>query len=95
MAEANIWNDPHSADFVFTAGWKLTMVGLDVTHQLIVPLALFKKWLSTTSMWRPTPAPRGKFLRDFYSGIYPHVAKIHGCFGHDVLALWRSPTRTV
>jgi purine nucleosidase len=26
------------------------------------------------------------FYADFYSGVYPHVAKIHGCFGHDVLA---------
>jgi inosine-uridine nucleoside N-ribohydrolase len=30
-AEANIWHDPHAADRVFTAGWPLTMVGLDVT----------------------------------------------------------------
>jgi purine nucleosidase len=30
-AEANIHNDPHAADRVFTAGWPLTMVGLDVT----------------------------------------------------------------
>jgi inosine-uridine nucleoside N-ribohydrolase len=27
-----------------------------------------------------------KFYADFYSDLYPHVAKIHGCFGHDVLA---------
>jgi inosine-uridine nucleoside N-ribohydrolase len=30
-AEANIWHDPHAADKVFTAGWPVTMVGLDVT----------------------------------------------------------------
>lgn len=30
-AEANIHNDPHAADRVFTAGWPLTMIGLDVT----------------------------------------------------------------
>lgn len=30
-AEANIYKDPHAADVVFTAGWPLTMVGLDVT----------------------------------------------------------------
>jgi inosine-uridine nucleoside N-ribohydrolase len=87
VAEANIWNDPHSADFVFTAGWKLTMVGLDVTHQLIVPLALFKKvadhhkHIATDTLHHAV-----SFYADFYSGIYPHVAKIHGCFGHDVLA---------
>ncbi len=43
VAEANIWGDPHAADMVFTAGWKLTMVGLDVTHQVIMPVVLFQK----------------------------------------------------
>jgi inosine-uridine nucleoside N-ribohydrolase len=32
-AEANIYNDPEAAQVVFHAGWKLTMVGLDVTHK--------------------------------------------------------------
>lgn len=30
-AEANIRNDPEAADLVFGAGWRVTMVGLDVT----------------------------------------------------------------
>jgi inosine-uridine nucleoside N-ribohydrolase len=87
VAEANVWNDPHSADFVFTAGWKLTMVGLDVTHQLILPLAMFKKiaekhqHIATDTLLHAVD-----FYANFYSGLYPHVAKIHGCFGHDVLA---------
>jgi inosine-uridine nucleoside N-ribohydrolase len=29
-AEANIYNDPEAAEIVFHAGWRLTMVGLDV-----------------------------------------------------------------
>jgi inosine-uridine nucleoside N-ribohydrolase len=29
-AEANIYNDPEAAQIVFQAGWRLTMVGLDV-----------------------------------------------------------------
>jgi len=33
-AEANIHNDPEAADVVFGAGWPVTMVGLDVTHQV-------------------------------------------------------------
>lgn len=32
-AEANIHKDPHAADIVFTAGWPLTMVGLDATEK--------------------------------------------------------------
>jgi len=34
VAEANIWNDPHAAAIVFGASWPVTMVGLDVTHQV-------------------------------------------------------------
>ena len=34
VAEANINNDPEAADLVFGARWRVTMVGLDVTHQI-------------------------------------------------------------
>ena len=87
VAEANIANDPHAAAKVFAANWKLTMVGLDVTHRVILPLALFKKiadkqqHLATTTLHQAV-----SFYADFYSSLYPHVARIHGCFGHDVLA---------
>ena len=87
VAEANIWNDPHAADLVFTAGWKITMVGLDVTHQVILPVTLFAQiakrhqHLATDTLLHAV-----KFYANFYSDLYPHVAKIHGCFGHDVLA---------
>ena len=87
VAEANVWNDPHAADHVFTAGWKLTMVGLDVTHQVIMPVALFKRiaekhrHIATDTLLHAVD-----FYANFYSNLYPHVAKIHGCFGHDVLA---------
>jgi inosine-uridine nucleoside N-ribohydrolase len=35
-AEANIMNDPEAADVVFGARWPIVMVGLDVTHQVIM-----------------------------------------------------------
>ncbi|MBI9046967.1 MAG: nucleoside hydrolase [Anaerolineaceae bacterium] len=35
-AEANIYNDPEAADIVMTAAWDVTMVGLDVTHQVLM-----------------------------------------------------------
>jgi inosine-uridine nucleoside N-ribohydrolase len=87
VAEANIWNDPHAADHVFTAGWKLTMVGLDVTHRVILPLALLQQ-IAAHHQHPATDALHHavRFYADFYSGLYPHVAQIHGCFAHDVLA---------
>ena len=87
VAEANIWNDPHAADQVFTAGWKLTMVGLDVTHQVILPLSLFKRiadhhrHVATDVLHHAV-----SFYVNFYSNLHPHVAAVNGCFGHDVLA---------
>lgn len=87
VAEANIWNDPHAADAVFTAGWKLTMVGLDVTHRVILPVSLFQ---AVADHHRhpamDTLLHAVRFYANFYGELYPHVAKIHGCFGHDVLA---------
>ena len=36
VAEANIYNDPYAANIVFSAGWSLTMLGLDATLQWIM-----------------------------------------------------------
>lgn len=36
VAEANIACDPHAADRVFTARWPVTIVGLDVTHEVLL-----------------------------------------------------------
>jgi inosine-uridine nucleoside N-ribohydrolase len=87
VAEANIWNDPHSADLVFTAGWKLTMVGLDVTHGVVTELALFKKiaqhqkHIATDTLHHAVA-----FYANFYSGLHAHLATNPGCFAHDLLA---------
>lgn len=35
-AEANVLNDPEAAELVLTASWPVTMVGLDVTHQIVM-----------------------------------------------------------
>jgi purine nucleosidase len=35
-AEANIFNDAEAADIVFGGSWKITMVGLDVTQQMLM-----------------------------------------------------------
>lgn len=52
VAEANFWWDPHAADLVLIAGFKLTMLGLDVSQAAPLPLAL----IETIAAQRPHPA---------------------------------------
>ena len=87
VAEANIWNDPHAADRVFSANWKLTMVGLDVTHRVVTELALFKKIAEHhRHMATDTLHHAVAFYSTFYSGLHKHLALKPGCFAHDLLA---------
>jgi len=37
VAEPNAWMDPHAADMVFTAAWKVTLFSLDVTMKVALP----------------------------------------------------------
>lgn len=42
-AEFNIVVDPEAASIVFSAGWPLTMVGLDLTHQALATPAVLQR----------------------------------------------------
>src|SRR5207237_5271730 len=42
-AEFNIAADPEAAAIVFTAGWPLTMVGVDLTHQALATPAVLER----------------------------------------------------
>ncbi len=53
-AEANVGGDPHAADLVFTAPWKLTMIGLDVTTKV----RLNEETLSRVKDSNQPPFPR-------------------------------------
>jgi inosine-uridine nucleoside N-ribohydrolase len=87
VAEANIWNDPHAADAVFTAGFDLTMVGLDVTYQVVIPVTLFEKLAAQHHHpITDTLLHAVRFYAQFYATRYPNLEKNPGCFGHDVLA---------
>lgn len=81
-AEANIYNDPEAAQVVFDAGWKLTMVGLDVTHR--------------TSFGAPHLARLAKthgVLNDFATRVMRFLVELSAKFGvegtpmHDPLAM--------
>ncbi len=87
VAEANIWNDPHAADAVFTAGFDLTMVGLDVTYEVVVPVSLFEKIAAHHQHpLTDTLVHAVRFYANFYATRYPDLKTNPGCFGHDVLA---------
>jgi len=84
VAEANIWNDPHAAAQVFAAPWPLTVVGLDVTHEVLMSA----DYLDALGRDGGT---EGAFIRDitrlyesFYrrrtgGGIYSHDASAVAC----------------
>ncbi|MBS7806594.1 nucleoside hydrolase [Variovorax sp. PCZ-1] len=87
VAEANIWNDPHAADAVFTAGFDLTMVGLDVTYNVVIPVSLFEKLAAHHQhALTDTLLHAVRFYAQFYATRYPDLKANPGCFGHDVLA---------
>lgn len=79
VAEANIINDPHAADIVFTAHWPVTMIGLDVTHQVLMDEPMLQSI-------READADSGEFLyqaTQFYFDFYRQSRKINGCYVHD------------
>ena len=83
VAEANILSDPHAAERVMAAGWEVVMVGLDVTHQVMIPRTLFDEIAAVNKRV-------GSFMRDaasFYIDFYAKVRQIDGCYAHDVSAL--------
>lgn len=53
VAEPNIWFDPHAADIVFAAPWKVTLFGLDVTLKSVLPEALLLHIKNSNSKYGP------------------------------------------
>jgi len=67
LAEANFWNDPHAADAVLGADWPATVVGLDVTHRIMLDdehLAHLRDAAGATGelIWQSS-----RFYIDFYA----------------------------
>ena len=83
VAEANIWQDPHAAAKVFAADWPMTLIGLDVTEQVICTAA------DLAPMVEASPKC-GTFLAkaaDFYFKFHKESADIDGCHLHDPAAV--------
>ncbi len=83
VAEANIANDPEAADKVFTAPWPVTIVGLDVTQQVVMDAACLERL-------RDAGGETGRFLHDVsraYRGFHQKSRRLDGIFAHDSLAV--------
>ena len=83
VAEANIAGDPDAADAVFTAYWPVTIVGLDVTQEVVIDIPMLQRL-------RDQGGEHGAFLHDlsrFYLGFHQRSRKLDGIFAHDSLAV--------
>jgi len=83
FAEANIWQDPHAAEKVFSAAWPVKMIGLDVTHQIVCTPEHFSDLVNDAPVL-------GGFLNDaaqFYFDFHLKENSIRGCHMHDAAAL--------
>ena len=83
VAEANIYHDPHAAEFLFRNGCNITLVGLDVTNRVICPRSYFER-LAVQS-----PLLGGLLYKivDFYINFYENFGEFGGCGMHDPSAL--------
>ena len=81
-AEFNIWADPEAAARVFTAGFELTMVGLDVTHQALMTPAHVARLASA--------GRAGQLVADLYGFCSRYHRDVYGWEGspvHDAVAV--------
>ncbi len=82
VAEANVYCDPHAADAVFGAAWPVTVVGLDVTQQVLMSTA----YLDALGA---EGGADGRYLRDItrpYERFYRQRTG-GGIFAHDASAV--------
>jgi len=88
LAEANFFNDPHAADQLLARDWPMIVVGLDVTHQVMITdshLARLRDNAGATGdfLWRSS-----RYYIDFYTnnGAAQNAAEPQ-CAMHDAAAV--------
>lgn len=83
VAEFNIKIDPEAAHIVFNAGWKVTMVGLDLTHQALATPDVVKQIASIGTK----PAKFVVELLDFFGKMYKQAQGFDAPPVHDACAV--------
>ncbi|MEH7385999.1 nucleoside hydrolase [Bacillus sp. JJ1521] len=81
-AEANIFTDPEAARIVLSLGLPITLVGLDVTMQTLLPRDNVNAWRGSET--GDFFADMVSFYHDFYESVNPGIG---GCGLHDPLAV--------
>ncbi|UYN99780.1 MAG: nucleoside hydrolase [Devosia sp.] len=82
-AEANIFGDPVAADEIFAADWEVVVVGLDVTHDIVLSNAYLADLAASVG-------ENGEMLRqmcEHYAKFYTEIMGLAGVVGHDLLAI--------
>jgi len=67
VTEANFLNDPHAADAVFAADWPATIVGLDVTHRIMLSDSHLQRLADETGRSGQLIWQTSRFYVDFYT----------------------------
>lgn len=83
-SEANIISDPDAADCVFSSGLPVTVVGLDVTMQTLLPKARLADWRALDTDVSHFFADMTSFYMQSYERFHPGIG---GCALHDPLAV--------
>lgn len=82
-AEANMFGDARAADLVFGADWPVVIVGLDVTHQVIMSTAYL-------AALRDQAGIVGQFVWDIsrhYEDFHRQSEQVEGIYVHDASAV--------
>lgn len=82
-AEANIHGDPVAADEIFAADWPVVVVGLDVTHDIILDTA----YLEALSREVGENGALLAQMCEHYARFYKEMMGLSGVVGHDLLAV--------
>lgn len=82
-AEANMLGDPEAADIVFGARWQVTMVGLDVTHNILLSSEQLNRIARQDSFGGLVASKAVPFYQEFLK----RMNDIDGIYCHDPAAV--------
>lgn len=88
LAEANFFNDPHAADQLLAHDWPMVVVGLDVTHKVMITDTHLEKLRDNAGATGKFLWQSSRFYIDFYTskGAAKDAAESQ-CAMHDAAAI--------